>query len=105
MRSPLRMFPLAMRGSVILFVFMGLLACSRTNDDKPSATTSAPPPGPGSGGVRKQQVAPPFDLKAPPADATKTASGLIYKKLAVNASGVAPKRNDTVLTNYTGWRQ
>lgn len=84
---------------------MGLLACSR-EDDKPSAMITAPGPGSGSGaGVRKQQVAPPVDLKAPPADATKTASGLIYKKLAVNTSGQTPKRNDTVLINYTGWRQ
>jgi FKBP-type peptidyl-prolyl cis-trans isomerase len=96
----------AMRGSVILFVFTGLLACSRTNDDKPSATTASPPgPGSGSGSLRKQQVEPPFDLKAPPPDATKTESGLIYKKIAVNASGVKPKRNDTVLIHYTGWRQ
>lgn len=98
--------PSAMRGSVILFVFMGLLACSRTNDDKPSATTAPPPgPGPGSGSLRNQQVEPPFDLKAPPADATKTESGLIYKKVVINASGAKPKRNDVVLVNYTGWRQ
>jgi len=97
-----------MRGSVILFVFLGLLACSRAKDDK-SSDTSQPGPGSGSGsgGVRKQQVEPPagLDLKAPPGDATKTASGLIYKKLEVNTSGQTPKRNDTVMINYTGWRQ
>lgn len=99
-----------MRGSVRLFVLLGLLACSRAKDDK-STDTPAPGPGSGSGagsgGVRKQQVAPPvdIDLKRPPGDATKTASGLIYKKLEVNASGQTPKRNDTVMINYTGWRQ
>jgi peptidylprolyl isomerase len=99
------MFRPAMRGSVILFVFLGLLACSRTNDDKPSSNAPPPGPGSGSGGLRKQQVEPPFSLKEPPADATKTESGLIYKKVVVNASGVKPRRNDTVLVNYTGWRQ
>lgn len=99
-----------MRGSVILFVSLGLLACNRDSDSKPSATTSAPATsqagsGAGSGGVRRQQIPPPFDLKAPPADATKTASGLIYKKLVSNPGGVAPRRNDTVMINYTGWRQ
>ncbi|HWU89976.1 MAG TPA: FKBP-type peptidyl-prolyl cis-trans isomerase, partial [Kofleriaceae bacterium] len=52
-----------------------------------------------------EQIAPPLDIKNPPADATKTASGLIYKKLVVNEAGAAPKRNDTVMINYTGWRQ
>jgi FKBP-type peptidyl-prolyl cis-trans isomerase len=54
---------------------------------------------------KAQQVQPPMDLKTPPADATKTASGLIYKKLVVNETGTAAKQNDTVLINYTGWRQ
>src|SRR5215468_795499 len=86
----------AMRGSVILFVFIGLLACSRTNDDKPSSTAPPPGPGSGSGGLRKQQVEPPFSLKEPPADATKTESGLIYKKVVLNPTGAKVKRNDTV---------
>lgn len=51
-----------------------------------------------------EQVKPPFDLKTPPADATKTPSGLAYKKLTVKDDGVTPKRNDTVMVNYTGWR-
>jgi FKBP-type peptidyl-prolyl cis-trans isomerase len=51
-----------------------------------------------------EQVAPPFDLKKPPADAVKTASGLIYKKVQTNDAGQAPKRNDIVLINYTGWK-
>ena len=106
-----RMFGPAMRRSVILLVSLGLFACSRDSNKSPDP---GPPPTPsqtgsgagsGSGGVRKQQVPPPFDLKAPPADATRTASGLIYKKLASNPGGVAPKRNDIVLVNYTGWRQ
>ena len=38
-------------------------------------------------------------------DATKTASGLIYKKLVTSDAGAAPKRNDTVVINYTEWKQ
>jgi FKBP-type peptidyl-prolyl cis-trans isomerase len=60
---------------------------------------------PGMTRPKSEQVAPPIDIKNPPADATKTASGLIYKKLVANEAGVAPKRNDTVMINYTGWRQ
>src|SRR5690242_3559042 len=50
-----------------------------------------------------EQVTPPFDLKNPPADAVKTASGLVYKKIVTNPAGVAPKRNDTVMISFTGW--
>jgi FKBP-type peptidyl-prolyl cis-trans isomerase len=51
------------------------------------------------------QVDPPLDIKSPPADAVRTQSGLVYKTLVTNASGQAPKRNDTVMIKYTGWRQ
>jgi len=51
------------------------------------------------------QVEPPVDLANPPPDATKTASGLIYKKLVTVEDGERPARNDTVMINYTGWRQ
>jgi len=54
---------------------------------------------------RTEQIKPPVDLQHPPADAVKTASGLVYKKLVENASGPVPQRNDTVMINYTGWRQ
>ena len=97
-----------MRGSVLSFVFLGLLACHPASDDKPVSNT-APEPGQvgsGSDGIRKRQIPPPFDLKTPPADATKTASGVVYKKLVTNAAGVSPGRNDTVMINYiAGWRQ
>jgi peptidylprolyl isomerase len=55
--------------------------------------------------ARTPQVDPPLDLEKPPADAVRTASGLIYKTLVPNPSGQAPKRNDTVMIKYTGWRQ
>jgi peptidylprolyl isomerase len=50
-------------------------------------------------------IPPPVDLKNPPADAIHTPSGLIYKKLVTNDAGTSPKRNDTVMIQYAGWRQ
>src|SRR5262245_56901947 len=52
-----------------------------------------------------EQIPPPLDLKTPPADATKTASGLVFTKLAVRQMGPQPKLGDTALLHYTGWRQ
>jgi hypothetical protein len=51
------------------------------------------------------QVTPPIDIKAPPEDATKTASGLAVKKLTTRDGGAQARRGDTVMVNYTGWRQ
>src|SRR5207237_7182461 len=80
-------------------------ACQRSEDkDKKKAGLST---GSGSGMVsqrpKTEQIPPPLDLKNPPADATKTSSGLIYKKLVSNPAGIAAKRNDTVIIHYTGW--
>jgi FKBP-type peptidyl-prolyl cis-trans isomerase len=47
----------------------------------------------------------PADVAAPPASATKTASGLAYKMLSAGKDVNAPKPGptSTVLVNYTGW--
>ncbi|MBC8072307.1 MAG: FKBP-type peptidyl-prolyl cis-trans isomerase, partial [Deltaproteobacteria bacterium] len=52
---------------------------------------------------RGKQIPPPADVAAPPADATKTASGLAYKQLAAGTGDASPKQNDTVKINSTGW--
>jgi FKBP-type peptidyl-prolyl cis-trans isomerase len=85
-----------------IVILLACFACQRANEDQQQKPVNF-----GSAGVkpRTEQVTPPFDIKTPPADATKTASGLIYKKLVTNDAGEKPKRNDTVLINYTGWRQ
>ncbi len=83
---------------------MLVVACQ--NNDKPGS-------GSGSGSIKKnpniqskiEQVTPPLDLKTPPVDAVKTATGLVYKKLVENAAGAMPHRNDTVVINLTGWTQ
>jgi peptidylprolyl isomerase len=45
----------------------------------------------------------PADLKAPPADAKRTASGLAYKLLQPGTGRAHPKAADMVMVNYTGW--
>jgi FKBP-type peptidyl-prolyl cis-trans isomerase len=47
----------------------------------------------------------PPDLKAPPADARKTSSGLIYKVLRPGTGKVHPKSRSTVEVHYSGWQQ
>jgi FKBP-type peptidyl-prolyl cis-trans isomerase len=55
-------------------------------------------------GKKPGQVVPPYDLKTPPPDAVKTATGLVYKKEVTNDAGPVPHKNDTVIINYTGWQ-
>jgi peptidylprolyl isomerase len=45
----------------------------------------------------------PSDVKAPPADAKKTASGLAYKVLREGTGGRHPKPSSKVTVHYTGW--
>jgi peptidylprolyl isomerase len=46
---------------------------------------------------------PPSDVKAAPADAKKTASGLTYKVLKEGVGGRHPRSSGAVTVNYTGW--
>jgi len=45
----------------------------------------------------------PSDVKAPPADAKKTASGLAYKVLKPGVGARHPKPSDQVTVHYSGW--
>jgi FKBP-type peptidyl-prolyl cis-trans isomerase len=45
----------------------------------------------------------PSDVKAPPADAKKTTSGLAYKVLQQGVGGRHPKSDSRVTVHYTGW--
>jgi FKBP-type peptidyl-prolyl cis-trans isomerase len=45
----------------------------------------------------------PADVKAPPADATKTKSGLAFVVLKPGTGAVHPKSRTTVTVHYTGW--
>jgi FKBP-type peptidyl-prolyl cis-trans isomerase len=46
---------------------------------------------------------PPSDVKAPPPEAKKTASGLAYRVLNQGAGGRHPKASSQVTVHYTGW--
>ena len=46
---------------------------------------------------------PPADVKAPPADAKKTASGLAYKVLSKGVGAKHPTAANQVTVHYTGW--
>jgi FKBP-type peptidyl-prolyl cis-trans isomerase len=45
----------------------------------------------------------PADVKAPPADAKKTPSGIAYKVLKEGVGGRHPRSNSEVTVQYTGW--
>ena len=45
----------------------------------------------------------PTDVAAPPADATKTASGLATKVLTPSTNKDHPTKDDLVTVDYTGW--
>lgn len=45
----------------------------------------------------------PTDVKAPPADAKKTASGIAYKILRPGTNARRPKPTSNVTVHYTGW--
>jgi peptidylprolyl isomerase len=45
----------------------------------------------------------PPDVKAPPADASKTSSGLASKVLTKGTGKTHPRANDEVTVHYTGW--
>src|SRR5262245_21877718 len=49
-------------------------------------------------------IPPPRDVAAPPADATKTASGLATKVLTPGSGKDHPAKNDIVTVHYTGWK-
>ena len=53
---------------------------------------------------QREQIPPPPDVAAPPADAKKTPAGVSYKVLTpAPAPGDKPTANDTVVVHYTGW--
>ena len=51
----------------------------------------------------KEPIAAPADVAAPPANATKTASGLAYVVLQKGKGNDHPKKDDRATVHYTGW--
>ena len=50
-----------------------------------------------------QALPPPSDVKAPPADAKKTPSGLAYKVIKPGTGTRHPTATSSVTVHYTGW--
>ena len=57
----------------------------------------------GSAAAQVSDLAAPPDLTAPPADATKSSTGLISKVVTPGTSTEKPAATDIVTVNYTGW--
>ncbi|MBI4886186.1 MAG: FKBP-type peptidyl-prolyl cis-trans isomerase [Acidobacteria bacterium] len=53
--------------------------------------------------TRRSPTIPPPDVAAPPSDATRTVSGLLYKTLKDGTGVRRPGPRDRVLVHYTGW--
>ncbi|HET6195095.1 MAG TPA: FKBP-type peptidyl-prolyl cis-trans isomerase, partial [Acetobacteraceae bacterium] len=70
---------------VLLFVFAA--AAGASAQTAPPATIPAPP-----------------DVAAPPANATKTASGLATRVLTPGKGTDHPTKDDVVTIHYTGWK-
>jgi hypothetical protein len=86
-------------GLLVSSLIWAASACQGDREDAEPASAGARPANP-----LIPPIKPPLDLKAPPDDASKTASGLMYKKLTSRDAGAQPQRSDTVLVHYTGWR-
>jgi peptidylprolyl isomerase len=67
-------------------------------EDLPGAVKEKPPQ------KKLKQVTPPIDIKVPPSDAEKTASGMTFKTLT-EGTGASPGKNDGVEILYSAWRE
>jgi FKBP-type peptidyl-prolyl cis-trans isomerase len=101
------------RGVVVVSVWLASICASvavtacQKNENKPTApapaTTPPPPAPPPPPPPKPDDIPPPPDVKAPPADAEKTASGLASKVLTPGTGKEKPALADTVKVHYTGW--
>lgn len=85
-----------------------LVPADKKYDDAPASLASRETPASAAGDAaaaakRGTQVPAPADVAAPPANATKTASGLAYVVLTEGDGEKHPRRDDTVEVTYTGW--
>jgi FKBP-type peptidyl-prolyl cis-trans isomerase len=99
-------------GSACLLLIGSSAACDRSSQQKappketpPSAATTpaTPPPAPTPPPPNPDDIPAPPDVKAPPADAQKTASGLASKVLKPGEGKEHPTAADSVQVHYTGW--
>lgn len=79
-----------------------LSACKKESAPPPAPAPAKPAEAPKAEPKDDGIPAPP-DVKAPPADAEKTASGLASKVLTAGTGKEKPAATDTVEVHYTGW--
>ena len=72
-------------------------ACGGSAPESAPATAASPPSLPPG-------IPPPPDVAAPPANATKTASGLAWIIVKPGTGTIHPKATSTVTVHYTGWK-
>src|SRR4051794_21672928 len=91
-----------MRHSLPLYLALAfaVLACNKkeTPPPPPPAPPATPPPA-----EEKGLIPAPPDVKAAPADAEKTPSGLASKVITKGTGTEHPAAADIVEVNYTGW--
>lgn len=80
-------------GSGVLVICLSVLASACTREASPPESTAARPPG----------IPAPVDVAAPPAEASRTATGLASKVLQAGAGTRHPRPNSRVTVHYTGW--
>jgi peptidylprolyl isomerase len=94
-----------MRSFPLLALVVGLLACDQKSSSSSTSTASSATEtatASSAAGDRKTPAAPP-DVAAPPADSTRTASGLASKVLTPGSGKDHPRPEDKVKVHYTGW--
>lgn len=88
-------------GLLIFFSIQAVLACQGDSSDPGNESLASAH----SASRVIPQVMPPLDIKTLPNDAMKTSSGFAYRVLTATNNGARVQRGDTVLVQYTGWRQ
>ena len=97
--------------TVISLLMMTLMGCDEPTEDatttEPAEQTDPPkdPPRDDAKPVpaTADNIPAPSDVAAPPADASKTDSGLAYKVLSAGTGDEMPSASSTVEVHYTGW--
>jgi len=96
--------PPAMKNTLVpILALSAALACSKSEPPPPPPPPAAKPPPAVHERPQPPQIPAPSDVAAPPADATKTASGLAYKILTPGEGTDHPAADDRATVNYTGW--
>jgi FKBP-type peptidyl-prolyl cis-trans isomerase len=93
--------------ALVLSLTAAVLAAGCQKSDDKKKTDDAPKVADPHGAPdkpKREELPPPADVAAPPADAQKTARGVSYKVLQPGKpDGKKPGPNDTVEVHYTGW--